>query len=101
MLPFRLPIADWIEVLVDVLLDNFQPVFRLGSDAVFLVVDGIRGSLMAVPPVILVVLAALVAWRLGGRGVALFTLIGLLIADNIGLWRPLIATFSLVLCAEI
>ena len=41
MLPFKLPIAEWIEALVDFLLSHFQPVFRAGSNLIFSIVDAL------------------------------------------------------------
>ncbi len=101
MLPFKIPIADAVERAVDFLLDHFQPAFRAVSGAVFAVVDTLNALLLAAPPWLLILLLVAAAWALAGRGVALFTLLGLLLIENLGLWRPTFETFGLILSAEV
>lgn len=101
MLPFRIPLRDWIESLVDMLLDNFYPLFDGFSDAVFVVVDGLRAGLLAVPAVIVIAVLAVIAWRTAGLGVAIFAALGLILAENMGLWKPTMETFGIVVTAEL
>lgn len=101
LLPFRIPLRDWIETFVDFLLDNFYPVFDAFSDAIFVVVDGLRAGLLAVPPVIIIAVIAVIAWRAAGLGVGIFAALGLLLAENMGLWRPTMETFGIVVTAEL
>lgn len=101
LLPFRIPLRDWIETFVDYLLDNFYPVFDAFSDAIFVVVDGLRAGLLAVPPVIIIAVIAVIAWRAAGLGVGIFAALGLLLAENMGLWRPTMETFGIVVTAEL
>lgn len=101
MLPFRIPLRDWIETFVDFLLDNFYPVFDGFSDAVFVVVDGLRAGLLAVPAVVVIAVLAVVAWRTAGLGVGIFAALGLLLAENMGLWKPTMETFGIVVTAEL
>ena len=69
LLPFRIPL-QWIETFVDFLLDNFYPVFDAFSDAIFVVVDGLRAGLLAVPPVIIIAVIAVIAWPRRGSASA-------------------------------
>lgn len=101
MLPFRIPLRDWIETFVDFLLDNFYPVFDGFSDAVFVVVDGLRAGLLAVPAFVVIAVLAVVAWRTAGLGVGIFAALGLLLAENMGLWKPTMETFGIVVTAEL
>lgn len=101
LLPFRVPIRDWVETAVDYLLDNFYPQFDAFSDIVFVVVDTLRAGLLAVPPVVVIAVIALLAWRVAGIGVGVLAALGLLLAENMGLWRPTMETFGIVLTAEL
>lgn len=101
MLPFRIPLRDWIESFVDVLLDNFYPVFDAFSDGVFVIVDGLRAGLLAVPPIVVIAVLAVIAWRTAGLGVGIFAAVGLLLAENMGLWNPTMETFGIVVTAEL
>lgn len=101
MLPFRIPIADAVERAVDFSLDHFQPVFRAVSNAIFTVVDALNALLLGAPPWLVILILAAASWALAGRGVAFFTLFGLLLIENLGLWRPTFETFGLILSAEV
>lgn len=101
MLPFELPIAGWVEGVVDFLLSHFQPAFRAGSTFVFTIVDFLTSVLLAVPPLLMILIWTLISWKLAGIGVAAFTLAGLLVVDNVGLWTPTLETFALILSAEV
>ncbi len=57
----------------------------------------LTGALQAVPPPVLVVLFALLAWRAAGWRIGLLTLLGLGFLWNLRLWNPMIATLVLVL----
>ncbi len=84
---FECRFADWVETAVDYLLDNFYPQFDAFSDIVFVVVDTLRAGLLAVPPVVVIAVIALLAWRVAGIGVGVLAALGLLLAENMGLWR--------------
>lgn len=101
MLPFKLPIAEWIEALVDFLLSHFQPVFRAGSNLIFSIVDALTSLLLAVPAWAMVLAWTLIAWKLAGKGVATFTFAGLLLIDSLGLWQATFETFTLIVSAEV
>ncbi len=74
---YRLPLGDGIEWLVLFLSRNLRAAFDAFSVAVRAVEGGILGLLTLLPaPLVIAALAAL-AWRLAGRGLALFTLVAL------------------------
>ncbi|HLS89664.1 MAG TPA: hypothetical protein VK101_00250, partial [Limnochordia bacterium] len=61
MLPFELPIAGWVEGVVDFLLSHFQPAFRAGSTFVFTIVDFLTSVLLAVPPLLMILIWTLIS----------------------------------------
>ncbi|KAB7669371.1 ABC transporter permease [Bacillus sp. B1-b2] len=93
----KLPVADWIDSLVDWLTTTFEGLFDGITIALEFVVDILVGFFGFIPPILLMILLALLAWRLANKKVALFTLIGLLLVDNLGYWEPMIDTLALVL----
>lgn len=101
MLPFELPIASSVETFVYFLLDNFQPFFDRLSDGIEWLVGQLAFALGYLPPWLLVLALALLAWRLAGWGVALFAVLGLLVVENLGLWGPTVDSTALVLAAEV
>jgi len=101
MLPFELPIASAIETFVYYLLDNFQTVFDFASEMVYGVVDNMTMVLTFIPPWLFIIAVALLAWRMAGWGMGVFSVVGLLVVENLGLWEPTMETSALVLSAEI
>lgn len=101
LLDYRIPIASWVERLVRGIQDAWAGGFDGFADVVRFVINGLLGGLQAVPPLILLVaLAALVAWTAGWR-LALFTAVGLFLIHNIQLWTPFLQTLSLVVTAQV
>jgi glycine betaine/proline transport system permease protein len=66
------------------------------SDFIDLLLRGVEGILMAIPWPVLITLAAALANRTGGRNVAIFSVMGILIMGLFGLWKESIQTLSLM-----
>jgi glycine betaine/proline transport system permease protein len=95
-----LPFSDWINSLVrDWLVPNFRPFFRSMQWPVTQVLNGLSGFLNATPMLAFTLALSVIAWRVAGRGVALFTLIALAFIDVIGLWPETMTTLAMVMTA--
>ena len=96
-----LRIGKLFEVIIDWLTQNLDAVF----DIITLILSGVLSAfeevLMFVPSYILIVLLAALAWWVAGRGVGIFTLVGLFIVDGMGLWTQTIATLALVISSTL
>jgi glycine betaine/proline transport system permease protein len=95
----KLPVADWIDVLVTWLTNNLEPVFDGITNSLEWVVEGIISGITLIPSYIFMILIALLAWKLASKHIALFTLVGLFLIDNLGYWENMIETLALVLTA--
>ncbi|EGQ26871.1 proline/glycine betaine ABC transporter permease [Mammaliicoccus sciuri] len=93
----RLPFADWIDDGVDWLVDTFGTVFDGISAFLKGTVEGAVTLMDLVPSILLAVIFAVIAYFLSTRGIALFTLIGLLFIDYLGYWYPMLQMLALVL----
>ena len=99
---YTLPLDDWIEAVVkDWLVPNFRPAFRAIQWPVDQVLSGTENILLAIPFVLFVILAGLVAWWIAGRGVALFTAFSLAFLDLLGIWSETMTTLAMVLTAVV
>lgn len=97
---FSIPFDDWVNLLVrDWLVPNFRPFFRSLQWPVTYVLNGLSGILNAVPMLAFTLILALLAWRIAGRGVAIFTLAALCFIDLIGLWPETMTTLAMVVTA--
>ncbi len=95
---FTLPFSDWVNVLVrEWLVPNFRPFFRALQVPVTTVLSWLDTFLNAVPMLAFTAVLALIAWRLVGRGMAIFTLVALVFIDLIGLWPETMTTLSMII----
>jgi glycine betaine/proline transport system permease protein len=95
---FTLPFSDWVNVLVrEWLVPNFRPFFRALQVPVTTVLSWLDAFLNAVPMLAFTAVLALIAWRLVGRGMAIFTLVALVFIDLIGLWPETMTTLSMII----
>ncbi len=96
---YKIPLDDWADFTVAFLRDNFRPVFRWFSGIIESFVYGLEDILMMAPEILFILLVAAIAWRLSGRGTAIFSLAGLLLLASMGLWPETMRTMALILTA--
>jgi len=97
----KLPLSEWIDSLVTWLTINLEAAFDGITSVLEAVVDGLVAGFEFIPSYVFMILLTLIAWKVSNRGMALFTLIGLFLIDNLGYWEPMLETLSLVLTAVI
>jgi glycine betaine/proline transport system permease protein len=97
----KIPLAEWIESLEAWLETNLEPVFSVIRTVVGGTVGGLDTVLNSVHPLLLIVIFTLLAWFIGRWRMAIFTAIGLLVIDNLGLWSQTMQTLALVLTAAV
>ncbi|SEM90897.1 glycine betaine/proline transport system substrate-binding protein [Terribacillus saccharophilus] len=98
-----MPVAEWTTNFVSRLTDTFAFLFDPIKDGLGNLMDVITSGLDAIPPIIFILLVAILAFFMTGRkfGLAVFSIVGLLFIWNQGLWDQLIDTFTLVLTSSI
>ncbi len=97
----KLPVADWIDTFVAWLTSTFEVAFDGISEGLEVVVDSLVAVFAFIPSYIFIILLTLIAWKLANKKIALFTLVGLFLVDNLGYWDPMLDTLALVLSAVI
>ena len=98
-----IPVAEGVEKLMDVVIENFSGAFNFIQNSVDFIMEGMTDLLIVIPPIIFILLIALLAFFATGKkfGLALFSIIGLLFIYNQGLWDQLMNTFTLVLFSSL
>jgi glycine betaine/proline transport system permease protein len=96
-----IPLDDWVDDGVSWLVGNFRPAFQAIKWPVEKVLNGLDGVLQATPFIVMLVLVTLLAWRVAGRGVALFTIVAFLVLDAVGVWSETMTTLSMILTAVV
>src|SRR5690554_5821444 len=93
----KIPIGRWGKVFFDFLTTNFEWFFDSVAYSVAWFLDGLISLLLILPPVLLVLLIAALAWWLQRSfRLALGVTFGLLFIINQGLWKETIETLVLV-----
>lgn len=99
---FDLPLEDWTNAFVD---DWLIPVlgdfFGAISDGIEVFIDGVTSLLTFLPAEIMALLLVILAWRLAGTGVAIFTVIGLLYLGSVDIWVDAMQTLAIVIVATL
>lgn len=98
-----LPVADSVELAMDWLTDTFSSLFTFIQTGGQNAMDSITDLLIAIPPILFIVIIALIAFFASKRkfGLAIFSVLGLLFIYNQGLWEELMNTITLVIFASI
>ncbi|MFD2761057.1 ABC transporter permease [Lentibacillus juripiscarius] len=92
----KLPLASWIESFVDFLTTYLSALFDTISTVIEFVTENFVMLMELGPPIVLIILIALLAWWVVNWKLGLFALIGLGLINNLGYWPELIETISLV-----
>jgi glycine betaine/proline transport system permease protein len=98
----KIPLGSWINSLVDLLNAHAAGLFDFISWVLGGLIDGMTDALVAVPPLALVALLALLAWLLhrSWQLVAL-VVVSLLLIINLGYWQETLETLALVVSATV
>lgn len=97
----RVPLSEWIEVLLDVLTGALAGATRAVSTVFRNGIRGITGFLDGLPPIVLIIVLVGIAWAVAGRRIAIGSFLGFLFIWNIGLWGAMVSTLVLVFFATI
>lgn len=95
----RIPLAEWTDVALDWATANYQSTTKAISDLLKGLIVGLQDFLIAIPPELIIIIVALLAWWLAGKKVALFSLVGLAFIYNIQLWDETMQTIAMVIGA--
>ncbi|MFH1135365.1 MAG: proline/glycine betaine ABC transporter permease [Pseudomonadota bacterium] len=96
-----IPLDIWMSRLVDWLVDNHRQVFQAVKWPVEQILTGFDHGLNALPPWLVIIFLALVAWKSSGRLLALFSIITMALIGLLGLWSETMTTLAMVLSAVI
>lgn len=92
-----IPLDVWVSQFVDWLVDNYRDFFQAVKWPVEQILNGFDAGLNAIPPLIVIALLALGAWRFSGKKLAVFTIITLTIIGLLGMWEDTMTTLAMVL----
>ncbi|MGI6128945.1 MAG: ABC transporter permease [bacterium] len=97
--PIRIPLRIWIDTAVFYVTAQYADFFDAVSELVQRQLNAFERILLWPPWWAIVIVVTLIAWRLAGRWMGVFTAAGLLLILSLGLWRETMGTLALVLAA--
>lgn len=97
----RIQIGSWINSLVNWLTLHGGFIFDRITSSFTWLYSNLTRFLLWPDPLIFAVIVAIVAWRVRGIAFGVFSLLGLLLIDNLQLWEDSIDTLALVLIAAV
>ncbi len=98
---YKIPVGAAVETVVTWLLDHAGFLFAWLDDRIYALVVGVETILSWLPFWLFLLLAVALAWKMAGRGLALFTLLGFPLIYNLGLWTASLQTLSLIVTAQL
>lgn len=96
-----LPIGFYFKELIDWLDKALAPFWTFLSKAIFWMVTSLEAVFNRVPPAMMIIIFALIAWKVAGKKVGIFTIISFLLIMGMDLWRQTMQTLSLVIVSTI
>lgn len=100
MLP-KIPLGSWVETMVSWATINLAGLFYVITVTVEFIVQNLKQGLMYFPPLVVIALAMALIWFIANRKIAIGSALGLLLIENMGLWRHSMDTLALVLSATL
>ncbi|MGM0409749.1 MAG: ABC transporter permease [Bacillota bacterium] len=101
LLSTKIPLGNWVENFVNFLIENFSGPFDVFSSFIGTMIGGIE-SLLAFPhPFVLILIFALIAWKLKNYKLSIFVILGLGLVWNLQMWEPLIITLSSIITSVV
>lgn len=97
----EIPLDEWVNSAIAWIIGNFGDAFNALNSVIEGVVNALSYVLTAPPPLVMIVILAVIAYLLSGWRMTLFTVIGLLLVISLGLWTDTMLTLSLILVATI
>lgn len=99
----QIPLGEGIETAIDFLVDHFSFATKAFSVVMDSVLQVLEDGLMFLPPWLLILIFTALAFWLSrkNRGITIFTLLGLGLIWNLGLWNATVSTISLVLISTL
>jgi glycine betaine/proline transport system permease protein len=99
---FTIPLDSWVSYAIkDVLVPALRPVFNVIKWPIDQVLNGLEGFLQAMPFLVVLVAFTIIAWRTAGRGVMIFTFLGLIFLDFIQVWDETMTTLAMIVTAVV
>lgn len=94
-----IPLDEWIQQGVDWLVMNYRELFQVLKMPIELTLGALEWLFATLPPLLVILLFAVAAWRFAGKRVMAFTILTFVLVGCLGLWEDTMTTLSMVVCS--
>ena len=91
-----IPLDVWITTFVDWLVEGYRWFFQMIKWPVDFTLSGVSDGLLATPPVLIIIVFGIIAWRVSGFKLAGFTVASLVLIGLLGFWQETMITLAMV-----
>lgn len=91
-----IPLDSWITQFVDWLVEGYRWFFQGLKLPVELTLTGLENGLTALPPLLVIGVLGIIAWRAASIGLAIFTVASLTFIGALGFWEDTMITLAMV-----
>ena len=91
-----IPLDVWITNLVNWLVEGYRWFFQQIKWPVDFILSGVSDGLLATSPLLVIALFGVIAWRVSGLKLAIFTLLSLVLIGLLGFWSETMITLAMV-----
>ncbi|ETT81446.1 glycine betaine ABC transporter substrate-binding protein [Viridibacillus sp. FSL R5-0477] len=93
----KIPLGEWVDSLVDWITVTFAALFSFFTNLIDGLLNIIVDVLSVGPPIVLIIVLALLVGYTSKWPLGIFTVVSLLLVDNLGYWDSTIQTLAIVL----
>ena len=90
-------IGQYIEIAINWMMVHFSTFFDAVNTGIGSFITGFQHILFGIPFYLAILVLAAIAWVKAGRGISIFTVLGLLLIYGMGFWEATMQTLALVL----
>lgn len=91
-----IPLDEWINTFVDWLVESYRWFFQGIKWPVEATLSGLEDGLLVLPPLVVIAIVALIAWRVSGIKLGIGSLFALVLIGFLGLWEDTMITLAMV-----
>jgi glycine betaine/proline transport system permease protein len=96
-----IPLDDWITHFVDWLVEGYRWFFQIIKWPVELTLSSLQNGLIAIPPLLIILVFCVIAWKVSGIKLAVFSCAALVFIGLLGMWENTMITLAMVFCSVI
>jgi glycine betaine/proline transport system permease protein len=96
-----IPLDEWVSTSVEWLVDHHRGFFQAIKWPIEQTLNGLDTGLNALPPLVVILIVGLTAWRFSGIRLALFSVFAMVFIGLLGLWEDAMTTLAMVLSAVV